>query len=197
MSEPKEKKIRLGILASGSGTNTENLVRYFKNHYSISVNACFTNKPSAGVIERMHKESIPCLVFNKELWNTPNGFLELSQRFELDGIILAGFLWLLPIELIQYYEARIINIHPALLPKYGGKGMYGMHVHKAVLANGDKETGITIHLVNEVYDDGEILFQAKTDIFDVRSAEEIASRIHTLEYAHFPKIVEAYFLDIK
>ncbi|QBZ96997.1 phosphoribosylglycinamide formyltransferase [Flavobacterium sangjuense] len=177
------------LFASGTGSNVENIIQYFKNHHDIIVVGVFTNNPHAKVLDKAKKHNVPTLIFNRE---------ELSEGFVLDKIIgikpdlivLAGFLWKMPEEIVAAYPNKIINIHPALLPKYGGKGMYGMKVHQTVLDNKEKETGITIHYVNEHYDEGEFIFQQKINIEDCASADEIANKIHELEHKHFPEIIE-------
>lgn len=181
------KKILL--FASGTGSNVENIIQYFEKNQQINVVGVFTNNPNAKVLDKAEKYNVPTLIFNRE---------ELSQGFVLnkineiqpDLIVLAGFLWKMPEDIVAAYTNKIINIHPALLPKYGGKGMYGMNVHNAILENKEKETGITIHFVNEHYDEGEFIFQQKVGIDDCTSAEEIAAKIHELEHLHFPQIIE-------
>ena len=181
------KKILL--FASGTGSNVENIIQYFKNHHDIIVVGVFTNNQHAKVLDKAKKHNVPTLIFNKEALS--EGFV-LNKISELkpDLIVLAGFLWKFPEHIIAKYPNKIINIHPALLPKYGGKGMYGMNVHKAIFENKDKETGITIHYVNEHYDEGEFIFQQKVNIENCDSAEEIAAKIHELEQKHFPEVIE-------
>lgn len=183
------KKINLAILASGSGSNAENIAKYFAKTQQIVVTEILSNKGDAYVHERAKALGIPSKTFTREQFNNVS-FLDHFRS--IDYIILAGFLWLIPEYLIKSFPNRIINIHPALLPKYGGKGMYGDHVHKAVVANGEKESGITIHLVNEEYDKGEILFQTKCAISDDDKPGDLAKNIHALEYAHFPRVIEEY-----
>jgi len=176
------------IFASGNGSNAENIVLNLKELSDFSVSAIFTNNPHAKVIERAHLLDIPCVVFTKNQLN--NGKVQQLIAFENpDFIVLAGFLIKIPSSLIKAFHHKIINIHPALLPKYGGKGMYGQHVHEAVLASEDQETGITIHFVNEHYDEGQIIFQKAVDISDCISANEIAAKVHDLEYEYFPKVI--------
>ena len=181
----------LAILASGSGTNAENIARYFKRHSSIHVQKILSNKRNAFVHERARKLGIPSATFTRAEFLVPTFLDELEG---IDYLILAGFLWLIPKYLVHAYPDRIINIHPALLPKYGGKGMYGAHVHQAVVANGERESGITIHLVNEEYDKGEVLFQAKCSVESDDTADTLAEKIHALEYAHFPCQIEKLIL---
>ncbi|RLD58362.1 MAG: phosphoribosylglycinamide formyltransferase [Bacteroidetes bacterium] len=181
---------RIAILASGSGTNAENIIKYFKNYEQIQVNVILSNKKDAYVLERAKKLHIPHLIFNKHEFYETNNIENFLLETKVDLIVLAGFLWLIPEKFIHTFQNKIINIHPALLPKYGGKGMYGAKVHEAVLKNKDKQTGITIHYVNNFYDDGQIIFQKKCDIEGINSAEKIAQKIHELEYEYFPKIIE-------
>jgi phosphoribosylglycinamide formyltransferase 1 len=181
---------RLAIFASGSGTNAENIIRYFQNKPQIKVSCICTNRADAYVAERVRPYNIPVLVFSRQdFYETDKvpGYLEENR---IDWIILAGFLWLIPPNLIERYASRIINIHPALLPKYGGKGMYGASVHKAVIENREKHSGITIHFVNNEYDKGNIIFQAACDIDPADTPETLASRVHALEYEHFPRVIE-------
>ena len=181
------KKILL--FASGTGSNVENIIQYFKNNPDVVIVGVFTNNPLAKVLDKAKKYNVPTLIFNKEELN--EGFV-LDRIVELkpDLIVLAGFLWKFPERIIAKYPNKIINIHPALLPKYGGKGMYGMNVHNAILENKETETGITINYVNEHYDKGEFIFQQKVTIEDCAYADEIAAKIHELELKHFPKIIE-------
>ncbi|MCK5823254.1 MAG: phosphoribosylglycinamide formyltransferase [Bacteroidales bacterium] len=181
---------RIAIFASGSGTNAQNIIEYFKNHEQIRVEVILSNNKDAYVLERAKYFNIPHLVFDKHKFYETNIIENFLLAAKTDFIILAGFLWLIPEKFINTFENRIINIHPALLPKYGGKGMYGAKVHKEVLKNKDKETGITIHYVNNNYDDGQIIFQKKCNIEGINSAEKIAQKVHSLEYEYFPKIIE-------
>ena len=181
------KKILL--FASGTGSNVENIIQYFKNNPNIRIVGVFSNNPNATVLDKAKKYNVPSLIFNKE--ELSEGFvLDKISELKPDLIVLAGFLWKFPEHIIAEYPNKIINIHPALLPKYGGKGMYGAKVHQTVLNNQDKETGITIHYVNEHYDQGEFIFQQKINIEDCASAEEIAAKIHELEHKHFPEVIE-------
>ncbi len=184
----KEKKIVL--FASGNGTNAENIIRYFQQkEKNISIAGVFTNNNNAGVIKRAGNLNITVSIFNKE--DMTSGKL-LSQLIMInpDLIVLAGFMLKIPKSLILAFPSRIINIHPALLPLYGGKGMYGSHVHKAVIEAKEKESGITIHYVNEEYDAGDIIFQAKVPVLEEDSPETLAEKIHNLEYRYFPEIIE-------
>ncbi|MEO9482853.1 MAG: phosphoribosylglycinamide formyltransferase [Ekhidna sp.] len=183
------QKINLTILASGSGSNAENIAKHFAKHPQIQVTKILSNKSEAFVHERAKKLNVPSATFSREEFKN-SSFIDEFQK--TDFIILAGFLWLIPEYLIQAFPNRIINIHPALLPNFGGKGMYGNNVHKAVVASGEKQSGITIHLVNEEYDEGEILFQAKCEVAKEDTAEDLAKKIHALEYEHFPRVIEEY-----
>ena len=186
-------KKRLGIFASGTGSNAININNYFRGHDQIEVVKIYCNNPSAGIIPNAAKEGIALQVFTKQELNSAT-LVDQLKADKIDYVILAGFLWLIPPHLIAAFPNRIINIHPALLPNYGGKGMYGMHVHEAVIANNEKESGITIHLVSEEYDKGAPLFQAKTRIESGDTPERLAKKIHALEYAHFPETIEHYVL---
>jgi len=188
----KESTIKLSIFASGSGTNAENIIKYFEKHPKIQVAEILSNKTDAYVIQRANNLGVKTSTFSKEEF-TSEGFLQRMEKS--DFIILAGFLWLVPQYLIEAFPDKIINIHPALLPKYGGKGMYGDRVHEAVVAAGEKESGITIHLVNEEYDKGKTLFQAKCKVEENDTPETMASKIHALEHKHFPRVIEEYILQ--
>lgn len=183
--------IRLGILASSNGSNAVNFINYFREDPNITVAKIYTNNPSAGVITKAFALNVPVHVFSRRQLKEGLVTDQLKQD-QIDCVVLAGFLWLIPSNMIEAFPARIINIHPALLPNYGGKGMYGMRVHEAVVENGEKESGITIHLVDEQYDHGDHLFQARVPVTQDDTAEDVASKIHELEYEHFPKVVEEY-----
>jgi phosphoribosylglycinamide formyltransferase-1 len=186
---------KIVIFASGSGSNAQRIAEEFAQTPDIQIDRIYCNKPDAFVLERAKNLSIPAFVFNRDdFYNNGNVFEQLLSDAP-DLIVLAGFLWLIPENIIKKYDGRIINIHPALLPKYGGKGMYGMNVHKAVIANKEKESGITIHLVNEKYDDGDILFQASCNITEEDTPESLANKIHTLEYENFPRVIMTYLRD--
>lgn len=182
--------IRLAIFASGSGSNAERICDYFSNHSSINIDLFLTNNLQAGIIERGKRLGIPTIVFDKKSFSSTDKILNILQKQEIDFIILAGFLWLIPDKYIQAFPNRIINIHPALLPKYGGKGMWGHHVHEAVVQNQEKESGITIHYVNEHYDEGKIIFQTKCTVDTTDSPEDVAKKIQFLEHKHFPIVIE-------
>lgn len=185
-------KTKLAILASGSGTNAENIIKHFKDSNSIAVELVLSNKSDAYVLERAKNHNVKTSVFTKRQFIDSQNLLALLDDNQIDFIILAGFLLLIPKSLIKRYPNKIINIHPSLLPKYGGKGMYGSNVHHAVIDNKETESGITIHLVNEEFDDGKILFQENCKIDSSDSADSLAAKIHTLEHAHFPSIIENY-----
>lgn len=179
---------RIVLFASGSGSNVENIVNYFrnKNRNDLAFEV-FTNNSSAGVIERANRLAIPLTVFSKEEFIDPSFLLKIKDA---DLIVLAGFLWLIPEYLVKKFTHKIINIHPALLPKYGGKGMYGDRVHKAVITNRDKQSGISIHYVNEKYDEGLILLQATCMVKPEDDYQSLAAKIHDLEYTYFPIVIE-------
>ncbi|MEO8773175.1 MAG: phosphoribosylglycinamide formyltransferase [Gelidibacter sp.] len=181
---------RIVIFASGSGTNAENLIKYFHNRDIGSVILVLTNNPHAKVLDRCKKLNISALSFNRVAFSQSNDVLNILKTSKPDLIVLAGFLWKFPEFILHEFPNKVINIHPALLPKYGGKGMYGGFVHEAVVANKEIETGISIHYVNEHYDEGATIFQAKCEVTSSDTPETVASKIHELEMAHFPKVVE-------
>jgi phosphoribosylglycinamide formyltransferase-1 len=181
---------RIAIFASGSGSNAENIFNHFKNSTQVSIAFILTNKYDAYVIQRAHQMKLPVLILNKKQFNEGVLLTAFMKEYNIDLIVLAGFLLLIPKYLIQAFPNKIINIHPALLPKYGGKGMYGMNVHKAVAENNESESGITIHYVNEKYDEGEIILQASTTILATDSPEHIAKKVSKLEYEFYPKAIE-------
>lgn len=185
---------RIAIFASGSGSNAQNINEYFSDNSDVSISLILANKADAYVLERAKNMNIPSFVFsNKELQSTTI-VLDKLKEYEIDFIVLAGFLLKVPSSLISTFHNKIVNIHPALLPKFGGKGMYGMHVHQAVVDNKEKETGITIHYVNENYDEGQIIFQSKFNVEENDTADDVASKIHELEYKYFPEIIEEVLL---
>lgn len=186
--------IKVAVFASGNGSNAINLYNYFHNHPTISIDGIYCNNPKAGIIEKSKGLGIKCIVFGKENWISGD-ILQILNKNQTDFIVLAGFLWLVPKDIIKQFNNRIINIHPALLPNYGGKGMYGMHVHEKVITDKQDESGITIHLVNEEYDKGEILLQEKVKILESDTAHTLAGKIHELEYAYFPKTVDTYIKE--
>jgi len=184
---------RIVIFASGSGTNAENIIKYFQKSTAVTVVQVLSNKKDAKVLERSNNLNIKNLHFNRSDFFDTDTILKLVKE-EADIIILAGFLWRVPQKIIETFPNKIINIHPALLPKYGGKGMYGMHVHRAVVANKEKETGITIHYVNENYDEGAIIFQKSVIVDNNDTPEDVAKKIHQLEMDYFPKVIEDIIL---
>ncbi|WP_165731458.1 phosphoribosylglycinamide formyltransferase [Polaribacter sp. 20A6] len=186
---------RIVIFASGSGTNAENIIKFFNHTKTAKVTTVLCNNEHAKVFDRCKKLDIKCLHFKKEAFFTSDEVLNLLKE-QADYIILAGFLWKIPTKIIDAFPNKIINIHPALLPKYGGKGMYGMNVHKAVKENKESETGITIHYVNANYDEGAIIYQAKTALNEEDSPEKIAEKIHILEQEYFPRVIEDVILAI-
>ena len=186
---------KLAIFASGSGSNAENIFNYFIENKEIEISLILTNNPQAGVIERANRMNIPVVIFNRNTFSKSDKIVELLKNQGIDWVILAGFLWLIPKNLIESFPEKIINIHPALLPKFGGKGMWGHHVHEAVVTQKEKESGITIHYVNEKYDEGKVIFQAKCTVNETDTADTVAEKVHQLEYEHFPKIIEKCVLD--
>ncbi len=181
---------KIVLFASGSGSNVENIVNFFKKNQRVEFVKVFTNNPNAYVIERCSKLGLDCSVFGRKEFSENGGVLKELKLISPDIIVLAGFLWLVPKAYITAFPNQIINIHPALLPKYGGKGMYGEHVHKAVVANKEKESGITIHYVNEKYDEGNVIRQEKCKVLPVDTADDVASKVHELEYTYFPMVIK-------
>lgn len=187
---------RILIFASGSGSNAENMIHYFREKEMsgdgrVEIVGILTNNAQAGVIERADRLGIACEIFNREQWKNTEYMLELVGKYKADLIVLAGFLWKFPDFLIAQTNGKVINLHPALLPKFGGKGMFGMHVHEAVVAHGETETGITIHWVNEHYDEGNIIAQFSCRVENSDTASDVAEKIHQLEGAHFPAVVDS------
>jgi phosphoribosylglycinamide formyltransferase 1 len=182
--------MNIAIFASGKGSNADNICTYFKRHSAIKIALIASDRKAAGVFEVARKHHIPSLYINRELWLHQDQLIAALHDYRIGMIVLAGFLKLIPLPLIREFNGRIINIHPALLPSYGGAGMYGHYVHEAVHKAGEKETGITIHFVDEHYDHGDIIFQAKTSLNPGDGPEQIAARIHQLEMNHFPTIIE-------
>ncbi len=180
---------RIVIFASGSGTNAENIIQYFQERPTAEVVQVLSNKKDAKVLDRANRLKVSAYYFNRKAFYETSQVLDLVESVAPDLIVLAGFLWKVPASFIQRFPNKIVNIHPALLPKYGGKGMYGHHVHEAVIASKEKESGITIHYVNEAYDEGATIFQARTEIVDSDSPESLAKKIHALEHEHFPKVI--------
>ena len=184
---------RIVIFASGSGSNAENIIEFFQTRDSISVTHVLTNNQHAKVLDRCKRLNVSSVVFSREEFTKTDKIVEFLKK-EADYIVLAGFLWRVPANIVEAFPDKIINIHPALLPKYGGKGMYGMNVHKAVKENLEEETGITIHYVNENYDEGAIIFQAECKLTMSDTPEDIAQKVHELEYKHFPEVIENVIL---
>ena len=178
---------KIVVFASGSGTNAAKIIAFFKDVALISVEKVFCNNPNAGVLQRAIKAGVPVRVFNREQFSKE--VLDELKQINPDLIVLAGFLWMIPSTYVAAFPKKIINIHPALLPKYGGKGMYGSYVFQAIAQNGEEETGITIHYVNEQYDEGTIIFQATTRLTNSDTSDEIAKKTHALEHKHFPPTI--------
>lgn len=191
-----ESMHNIAIFASGDGSNAENIVSYFREHPDdgIGVTLILCNRSDAYVVERAQRLGIPCRILTRTEFNDPSIVLPLLNDYGVESIALAGFLLMIPDFLLRTYPGRILNIHPSLLPAYGGKGMFGMNIHRAVIAAGDTQSGITVHLVSEECDGGKILFQAKTDIAPDDTPEILAAKIHELEYIHYPRILRETLL---
>jgi len=183
-------KKRIAIFASGTGTNAENIIGFFNNHSLAEVQLVLSNSVKAEVLQKASALGVKTVVFDRNDLYESDRITKLLQENSIDFIILAGFLWLFPKSILKDFPNKVINIHPALLPKYGGKGMYGIHIHRAVVENKEHETGITIHYVNAVYDEGEIIFQAKTTVSASDTPEQVAQKIACLEKEHFPRVIE-------
>ena len=186
---------QIAIFASGSGTNAQRITEYFSDSVEVGINRIYSNKQEAFVLKRADNLGIPTTVFNRFTFYETDTILKQLQYERTDLLVLAGFLWLIPANLLKAFPDRIINIHPALLPKYGGKGMYGYKVHEAVIRSGDKESGITIHYVNEFYDEGKIIYRAKCVIDPEETPESLASKIHKLEYRYYPQVIEKVLMN--
>jgi phosphoribosylglycinamide formyltransferase-1 len=184
----------IAIMASGSGTNAQRIIEYFAGNDRVKVNCLMSNNPEAYALVRAASLGVETLVFTREDLRMTSLVQDYLEKRETDLIVLAGFLWLIPKTLIERFT--IVNIHPALLPKYGGKNMYGDFVHEAVIRNGEKESGITIHYVNEKYDEGAVIFQATCEVIQGDTSETLAARIHQLEYQHYPRIIEQILSDM-
>ena len=180
---------RIALFASGSGSNAEKITDYFVDNTDVEVSLVLSNNPKAGVIERSRKLHVPVLLFDRSTFYDTNRVANLLLNQPIDLIVLAGFMWLMPPDLVRAFPNKIINIHPALLPKFGGKGMYGHFVHEAVVAAHETESGITIHYVNEHYDEGQIIFQATCSVTPTDTPEDVARHVQTLEHAHYPRVV--------
>jgi len=187
-------KKKIAVFASGNGSNAWEIMKYFNDHPGIEVALLLTNNPKAYVLERAKKFSVPGKVFTKQDFEDET-VVEWLRAAGITHIVLAGFLWLVPLSLLKAFPNKIVNIHPALLPKFGGKGMYGIKVHEAVKASGDARTGITIHLVNTEYDEGEILAQESVAIEPMDTAEDIANKVHGLEYKYYPVVIESWIKE--
>ena len=192
----KKNMKNLAVFASGSGTNAENIAKYFAGNQSVKVVLAVSNNPLAGVHARMNRLGIPSVNFSNREFADGDKIVEKLAEYQTDWIILAGFLKKIPETIRNAYPGKVINIHPALLPNYGGKGMYGMRVHEAVVAAGDGESGITIHYVNENYDEGQIIFQASCPVLPSDTPEDVASKVHALEYIHYPEVIETLALTM-
>lgn len=184
------KMRNLVVLASGSGSNAENIIRFFKLSKNVKVSYLLSNRPDAYALQRAKALGVNAMVFNRDDFYNNGKVANFLREEQPDLIVLAGFLWLVPQEIIKNFPNRIINIHPALLPKYGGKGMYGDKVHRAIIENGERESGITIHFVNEKYDEGSTIFQARCTISADETASSLAEKIHNLEHEHFPRVIQ-------
>lgn len=189
--------VNLALFASGSGTNVENIIQYFNDYLTINVSCILCNNRNAGVIERANRLGVDILVFNRENFYNSDMVIDYLRHKNIDLIVLAGFLWLIPEKIVESYNNRIVNIHPALLPKYGGKGMYGDAVHKAVYENNEERTGITIHFVNQEYDKGDIIFQESIEIDANDSPDSIADKVHKLEYTYYPTIIKKIAVNLQ
>lgn len=185
----------IAIFASGSGSNAQNIIEYFKDDSSIGINRIYSNRDKAYVLTRAKNYNIPTFIFDKNDFYHTEKILNQLQKDKTDLIVLAGFLWLIPNNILKNFPNQIVNIHPALLPKYGGKGMYGSFVHEAVINADEKESGISIHFVNEKYDEGEIIFQARCIIEKNESPDSLATKIHALEHKHFPVVIKKILND--
>ena len=188
---------QIAIFASGTGSNARKIIDYFSHNPTVQVSMVLCNKPGAGVLAIAAEYDIPSLIINKAQFLNGNAYVDELRQAGIDLIVLAGFLWKIPAALIAAYPERIINIHPALLPKYGGKGMYGQYVHEAVIGAKEKESGITIHLVDEEYDHGKHLFQSSCPVLPDDTTESLAQKIHALEYTHFAKVIEQYIDSLR
>lgn len=189
MFEAKAKK-RIAIFASGTGSNALKIIEHFASHPDIEVSLIISNKKNAGVLDIAKEHHIESWVIKRSEFYDSDSISKELEKAKIDLLVLAGFLWLIPSHLVKHFPRKIINIHPALLPKYGGKGMYGMHVHRAVKEAGEKESGISIHFVNEKYDEGQIIFQKEVSIDEEDSAEDIRNKVLALEHRYFAQIVE-------
>jgi formyltetrahydrofolate-dependent phosphoribosylglycinamide formyltransferase len=193
----KQQTVYVAIFASGTGSNAQKLIDHFRHHSQIKIALIVCNKPGAGVLTIAQKENIPAIIIEKEKFFRGNAYVDEIKQHNVDFIVLAGFLWKVPVALIKAFAQSIINIHPALLPNYGGKGMYGRFVHEAVIEAKDKESGISIHYVDELYDHGQLIFQARCTIEAEDTAESLAQKINALEHEHYPQIVEKVIRELQ
>ena len=187
----KQKTSRIAIFASGAGSNAAKIIDYFKDSKDVNIELIVSNNKQAGVLAISKDNGIATSILDKRAFYSPSCCLETLDGHEIDFVVLAGFLWKVPLVLIERFAGRMVNIHPSLLPKYGGKGMYGNHVHEAVIANKEAESGITIHYVTEGYDEGAVIFQARCPVMEDDTAETLANRIHQLEHLHFAPVIES------
>lgn len=183
-------KKKIAILASGEGTNAENIIRYFQKNEVVNIELVICNRKEAGVYGRVEKYGIPILYLSKTAFSESGRLLQVLKEKDIDFIVLAGFLLFVPEDVLKVYDRKIINIHPSLLPRHGGKGMYGDRVHEAVIAAGEKESGITVHYVNEYYDEGEVISQIRVSVTPEDTPHDVACKVHRLEYENYPKIIE-------
>lgn len=186
----RDQHFNLAIFASGAGSNAQKIIEYFSDSQRVKIALIVCNKPGAGVLQVASRENIPVLMIDKESFFNGKAYIDELNEYHIDLIVLAGFLWKVPELLLKAYPGRIINIHPALLPNYGGKGMYGSRVHEAVIKSGDQESGISIHYVDDEYDHGATIFQARCAVLHDDTAGSLASRIHELEHEHYPRVIE-------
>ncbi len=188
-------KKNIAVFASGSGTNAEHIMRYFRGDNRLNVRLLLSNRPDAYVLERARALGVPCRVFAKEEWKQGEAILSLLKAYQIHFVVLAGFLLRIPEVILYAYPDKIINIHPSLLPRYGGKGMYGDRVHEAVVAAGEQESGITIHYINEHYDEGQVIFQTTCPVLPEDTPAEVACKVHALEYEHYPEVIRRVILS--
>jgi phosphoribosylglycinamide formyltransferase-1 len=193
----KKRNVNVAIFASGSGTNAEAIIKSLEKQKSVRVTRIYSNNPKAFVLKRAKAFGLPVTVFNRQQFYDSEFIIETLVNEQTDLIVLAGFMWLVPANLVRKFPDRIVNIHPALLPKYGGKGLYGHHVHEAVIADKEEKSGITIHYVNEKYDDGNIIFQTVCEVRESDTPDDLANRIHSLEHLHYPRVIRDLAMRIK
>lgn len=189
-------KKSIAIFASGNGTNAENIIRYFQRTDSVRVDLVLSNRKDAFVLERARALGVPCCCFSRSEWEEGLAVLSMLHDYGIDFIVLAGFLARVPDVMLHTYSNKIINIHPSLLPKFGGKGMYGDRVHEAVVAAGEQKTGITIHYINERYDEGAVIFQMPCPVLQIDTPKDVAAKVHALEYEYYPKVIEKLLSEL-